>query len=87
MSFDRDDELKSIWRYIPEDYEDMTKVEAIEQIAEMAITSEEAEYGNDILGSDRWQVKDGLVRDLNEAHSRGDAEDPGIYLGGLNEDF
>ena len=43
------------------------------QIAEMAVESEEAEFG-DILGTDRDAVIDSIIRDLSEVHSMPDAE-------------
>ena len=52
-------------------------------MAEMAISSEEEEYG-DILGTDRESVKDAVIRDLDEVHSEG-GEDPRIRLARILE--
>ena len=63
----------------------MSKEQAYEQMAEMAISSEEEEYG-DILGTDRESVKDGVIRDLDEVHSLG-GEDPRIRLARILEEI
>ena len=68
---------------LPEEVQGMWKEQAYEQIAEMAISSEEEEYG-DILGTDRESVKDAVIRDLDEVHSQG-GEDPRIRLARILE--
>ena len=62
----------------------MSKEQAYEQMAEMAISSEEEKYG-DILGTDRESVKDGVILDLDEVHSLS-GEDPGIRLARILEE-
>ena len=79
MSLDVNEELKSIWSYLPEDVDGLSKEDAIAQIAKMAVESEEAEYG-DILGTDRDAVIESIIRELNEVHAMHDAEDPRIRL-------
>ena len=59
---------------LPEEVQGMSKEQAYEQMAEMAISSEEEEYG-DILGTDRESV----IRDMDEVHSQG-GKDPRIRL-------
>ena len=68
---------------LPEEVQGMSKEQACEQMAEMAISSKEEEYG-DILETDRESVKDAVIRDLNEVHSQGD-EDPRIRLARILE--
>ena len=68
---------------LPEEVQGMSKEQAYEQMAEMAISSEEEEYG-DILGTDRESVKDAVIRDLDEVHSQG-GEDPRIRLAPILE--
>ena len=63
---------------LPEEVQGMSKEQAYEQMADMAISSEEEEYG-DILGTDRESVKDAVIRDLDEVHSQG-GENPRIRL-------
>jgi len=79
MSLDVTEELESIWSFLPEDVGGLSEEEAIAQIAEMAVESEEAKYG-DILGTDRDAVIESIIRGLNEVHAMHDAEDPRIRL-------
>lgn len=68
---------------LPEEAQGMSKEQAYEQMADMAISSEDEEYG-DILGTDRESVKDAVIRDLDEVHSQG-GEDPRIRLARILE--
>ena len=79
------EELKSIWKVaLPEEVDGMSKGEAIDEIADLALNSEVVEYC-DILGTDRGQVKDAVILDLEEFHAQDGAEDPGIRLARLLE--
>ena len=79
------EELKSMRKVaLPEEVDGMSKDDAIEEMAEMALNSEIEEYG-DILGNDRDQVKDAVIRDLEEFHEQDGAEDPRIRLARLLE--
>ena len=65
---DVNEELKFIWSYLPEDVDGLSKEGFIAQIAEIAVESEEAEFG-DILGTDRDAVVESIIRGLNEVHA------------------
>ena len=60
---DVNEELKFIWSYLPEDVDGLSKEGVIAQIAEIALESEEAEFG-DILGTDRDAVIESIILDL-----------------------
>ena len=78
------EELKSIWNPVPVEVDGLSKDDAIEQIADLAINAGVEEYG-DMLGNDSDVVKDAVIRDLEKFHEQDGAEDPRIRLARLLE--
>ena len=75
------------YSYLTEDYSDLTREDAVRQLADHWVTAEEEEYRNDnLLGTDRDVVVDRLADEIMEGFERGGQLDPRIQLSDYEEE-